>query len=150
MLESGVAEAAGTAVVRAESGKAPMEIRADRSSWQLDARVATFAGNVQVVRGPVTLRCAELEVRYADAARVDRVLARGGVHVERGERRATAQQAELVGATGEVRLTGEPRLQEGPNTLAGATITLWLDDERAECAGADGEPCRLTVEGGAL
>jgi lipopolysaccharide export system protein LptA len=150
VLEGQVAHASETAVVHAEGGKTPMEIRADRSTWKLDARVVIFSGNVAVTRGPVMLRCAQLEVRYADPSRVESVVASGGVVVERGQRHASAREAELVGGTGEVRLTGDPRLQEGPNTLVGSTITLWLDDERADCTGADGAPCRLTVDGSAL
>jgi lipopolysaccharide export system protein LptA len=70
--------------------------------------------------------------------------------VTRGERAATSAKAELEGATGRITMTGEPRLSEGPNTLAGDRIVLWLDDERATCEGAAGAPCRLVVEGSAL
>lgn len=145
-----VAEAAEPAIVRASDGKPPLEITAERSTWDLKARTARFTGAVSVVRGGVTMRCDTLDVRYADADRIDRVVASGNVLVRQGERTANAGTAELVGATGEITLTGTPRLAEGPNTLVGSRIVLWLDDERATCEGAGGEPCRLVVAGSAL
>lgn len=146
----GVAEASEPAIIRSESGKPPLEIVAERSEWDLRARTARFTGAVTVRRGDVEMRCAALDVRYADADRIDAVVATGGVEVNRGARTATAQSAELVGATGRITLSGEPTLTEGPNTLMGASIVLWLDDERATCEGADGAPCRLVVDGAAL
>jgi lipopolysaccharide transport protein LptA len=144
------AEAGEPSILRSVDGKPPLEILAERSDWDLRARTAHFEGSVLVRRGGVELRCAALDVRYANADRVDDIIATGGVTVQQGARAATAARAELIGATGQITLTGQPTLSEGPNTLAGATITLWLDDERASCAGADGAPCRLLVDGSAL
>ncbi len=149
-LGAGVAEASEPALVRSSDGKPPLEITAERSEWDLAARTARFSGAVQVRRGGVQMRCDTLDVRYADAERVDRVLAAGNVRVTQGAREASAASAELVGATGQITLAGAPRLAEGPNTLVGSRIVLWLDDERASCEGAGGEPCRLVVEGSAL
>lgn len=144
------AEASEPAVVLAADGKPPLEIQALRSTWDLKARVARFEGGVKVVRGGVELRCDTLEVRYADADRIDRVVATGNVRVRQGERRATADTAELVGATGEITLAGAPHLFEGPNELVGSRIVLWLDDERATCEGEGVERCRLVVASTAL
>lgn len=149
-LGASTAEASEPAVVRTSDGKPPLEIVAERSEWDLAARTARFSGAVVVKRGGVELRCATLDVRYAGADRIDTVVATGDVRVRQGDRTASAATAELVGATGEIALTGGPRLAEGPNTLHGARIVLWLDDERATCEGASGEPCRLVVEGSAL
>lgn len=147
---AGVAEAAEPALVLAADGKPPIAITAERSDWDLKARTARFSGSVVVRRADVELRCAALEVRYADAERIDRVVATGDVRVTQGPRAAQAVAAELVGATGELTLTGAPQLTEGPNTLAGSRIVLRLDDERASCEGASGQPCRLVVAGTAL
>lgn len=147
---SGLAHATEPAVVGTAEGKPPLEIVAARSDWDLKARRARFTGAVQVRRADLTLRCDTLDVRYADAERIDSVLATGNVEVRRGDRLATSASAELSGATGKISLTGGPRLSEGPNTLVGHTIVLWLDDERATCDGAQGAPCRLVVDGTAL
>lgn len=149
-LAGAEARAAEVAVARTAEGRPPLQITAARSTWDLRARSARFEGDVVVTRGDVELRCAALDVRYADAERVDRVIATGGVTVRRGGRLATAAQADLEGATGKVTLTGDPTLAEGPNALAGRVITLFLDDERATCEGDGGAPCRLVVDGSAL
>ncbi len=127
-----------------------LTIRAAASEWDLKARVARFEGPVEVTRGPVTLRTPSLTVTYAGPDRVERVEATGGVEVTRGERRARADHAVLDAATGEISLTGAPRLAEGPNVLEGTRIVLYLDHDRARCEGAEGAPCRLVVDGAAL
>lgn len=148
-LAGGVAEAAEPAVVTASDGP-PLEIVADRSEWDLRGRTARFEGNVRVRRASLLLVCAELEVTYADARSLERVVASGEVRVQQGERTGSAARAELAAATGQIVLTGEPRLAEGPNALAGDRIVLWLDDDRALCEGAAGAPCRLLIDGAAL
>ena len=116
-----------TSVTHAATAGPPLEIRAARSSWDLKKRTAHFEGEVVVVRGAVTMRCGALDVSYADADRIDTVVATGGVVVETGERRAQAERAELLGANGKITLTGTPRLAEGVNALVGERIILWLD-----------------------
>ena len=142
--------ATATTVTAAPTAGEPLEIRAARSAWDLKRRTAHFEGEVVVVRGPVTMRCVSLDVRYAGSDRIDTVVASGGVVVEHGDRRASAARAELVGATGKITLTGEPRLAEGVNTLLGERIILWLDEEKADCEGGPSGPCMLVVEGRAL
>lgn len=137
-------------VVSTTQGGPPLQIAAARSSWSFKSRSARFEGDVRVVRGDVEMTCASLYVGYAGANRVELVVATGGVTVRRGDRVATAERAELDGRTGRIVLTGKPRLAEGVNTLEGARIELFLDDERATCEGAEGEACRLVVEGSAL
>jgi lipopolysaccharide export system protein LptA len=157
-----------TSVSREAAGKPPLQVSAARSSWDLKARTARFEGEVVVTRGDVTMRCAALDVSYADTDTIDRVVATGGVRVDRGPRHAEAERAELVGSTGQITLTGSPRLAEGASELVGARIVLWLDDERATCEGGAGAEangvgvssagvngigvggCRLVVAGSAL
>jgi lipopolysaccharide export system protein LptA len=146
----GRVDATTTTVQKAEAGGVPLQIQASRSSWDLKARSAHFEGEVVVTRGEVTMRCAALDVRYAGADTIDTVVATGGVHVDRGERHAEAERAELVGKNGKITLTGHPRLAEGVNALVGERIVLWLDDEKADCEGGASGPCALTVEGRAL
>lgn len=142
------AEAAETAAVKDEDG-VPLAITSAKSSWDLKARSARFEDHVVLTRGDVTLTCSTLDVVYA-GDRIDHVVADGTVRVVRGGRTAEATHAELAGKSGQITLTGHPKLSEGPNTLMGTTITLWLDDERATCEGAGGEPCQLVVAPSAL
>ncbi|MCK6505645.1 LptA/OstA family protein [Myxococcota bacterium] len=123
----------------------PLQITAPASDWDLRTRSVRFQGGVTATRGAVTLTCQELEVRYASADQVDTATARGQVQVVHGARTARADQAVLTAADGALTLTGQPQLTEGPNTLSGQRIVLWLDDERVRC-----DDCRLVVAGTAL
>jgi len=147
LVQSGTARAAG---VTLSGGKAPLEIAAARSEWDLRGRKAVFTGDVTVTRAEVSIRCGRLEVAYKDVDTLSTVEATGGVSVTRDGRTATAERAVIVGETGQITLTGAPRLAEGVNTLQGEVITLFLDDERAVCEGKAGSPCRLSVDGSAL
>lgn len=142
------ARAAETAAVKDEGGT-PLEISSARSTWDLRAKTARFEEQVVLTRGDVTLTCTRLDVSYV-GDRIERVLATGDVRVIRGEREARAENAELLGKNGQITLTGHPTLREGPNTLVGVRIRLFLDDETATCEGGDGGPCRLTVAASAL
>ncbi|MCB9778331.1 MAG: hypothetical protein H6742_07190 [Alphaproteobacteria bacterium] len=133
------------ATVRGQGDAPPLEIEAPRSRWDLATRVVVFEGGVQATRADVVLTCETLTVRYATADRVERAVAEGDVVVRRGDRRATGARAELVADSGEVTLTGAPLLQEGPNTLRGERIVLFLDDEKVTC-----DACRLVVAGDAV
>lgn len=146
----GAVSATATRVASKPAEGPTLNIVAERSSWDLKGHSAHFEGNVVVTRGPVTLRCASLDVRYAAADVIDTVVATGNVTVDRGERHAVADHAELVGRTGRITLTGTPRLSEGVNALTGERIVLWLDEERADCEGGASGPCRLVVASGAL
>jgi lipopolysaccharide export system protein LptA len=119
-------------------------IEGDTSSWSLSDGRVVFQGHVTVTRPPVTVSCAKLVVTYADD-HVDLAVATGDVVVRRGERVARGEHAVLEPVTGRVVLTGSPMINDGPRTLSGDRIELFLDDERLECSG-----CRLVVEGSAV
>ncbi len=123
----------------------PLEIDAPRSEWDMRSRTILFTGGVTAVRGEVTLTCDELVVRMLDADQVDKAEASGSVRVTRGERVAVGGRAVLDARSGEVVLTEDPVLSEGPNEMSGKRITLFLDEERVVCDG-----CRLMVEGSAV
>lgn len=126
-------------------GAPPLQIDAPTSDWDLKAREARFTGGVTAVRGDVTLTCQVLRVRFASADRVQTAVAEGDVRVVQGDRAASGARAELNAETGEIALTGDPRISEGANTMTGARIALWLDDDRVRC-----DQCRLVVAGDAI
>jgi lipopolysaccharide export system protein LptA len=123
----------------------PLTIEAPDSTWDLRDRTVRFTGGVRARRAQVELTCDELQVRYADAERVESALATGQVKVVHGQRTATSASALLTTADGSIVLTGDPQISDGPNLLSGQRITLYLDDERVRCEG-----CRLRVDGQAV
>ena len=135
----------GQGVSATTPGRPPLQIDAPLSDWDLKGRSARFTGGVTVTRGDVTLTCDTLSVQFASANRVQEATAEGSVVVTQGGRRATGSRAQLNADSGEIALTGEPRISEGSNTMSGQRITLWLDDDRVRC-----DQCRLVVDGDAI
>lgn len=130
--------------VRAEAPG--LAIEAQRSSWSFATRQATFDGDVVAIRGETTLTCSHLSVTLGSGEQIERAVADGGVVVQQADRRATADRAVLVGASGQVVLTGGPPVLSDPlRRLAGERIVLWLDDERVEC-----DSCKLILQGDAI
>jgi len=125
-------------------GAPPLDVRGARTTWDFRTSVMVFEGQVIATRGDVRLTCDRLEVSYA-GDRIRTAVAAGAVEVSRGARVATGDAAVLTADDGKVVLTGHPRVSDGPNVLEGASITLFLDDERLECAS-----CRLVVQGAAV
>lgn len=120
---------------------APVDIRADRLELDQKAGTARFEGAVQVAQGKLTLRCAALDARYADG-RVVALTATGGVTLTGEGWTAGASRAEWDRAQGRLVLTGDPRIERGGDTLRGARVVVWPDDERVVIEQARG---RLTV-----
>lgn len=141
---SGAGQGTAASAVATEANAPPLEVTADRTQWDLHASEARFEGNVVALRGPVTLRCARLDVGFEKGSqpRIVRAVAEGAVEVVRGDQLATAERAELETGTGRLVLTGSPTLRDGPHRMAGGQIVLWLDEDRAEC-----DACRVTVVG---
>jgi lipopolysaccharide transport protein LptA len=122
----------------------PLTVVGERSNWELADGVVVFEGKVEAVRADVTLTTDRLEV-VTEGDRVKTATASGAVRVVKGDRVATSQTAALFMEDGRVVLEGDPRMEEGPHTMTGDVITLFLDDERVECTS-----CRLVVDGAAV
>jgi lipopolysaccharide export system protein LptA len=140
------AQAADVTVVQAPAGQPPLSIQAQRSDWNLKDRSVLFEGAVRAQRGNMTLTCSRLTAIYGESRQVQELRAEGEVVVVQGERRVTAALATLQGGT--LLLTGQPKLEEGTNSLLGQKITFFLDQEKVQCEGAEGSPCELVLSGG--
>lgn len=122
----------------------PLVVKGDRSSWDFKKRTMRFEGNVQATRAAVTMTCDAIEVSY-EGERITTAMASGTVVVTQGERIARGERATLTADDGRIVLQGSPSINDGPNTLVGDRIVLYLDDERLEC-----QACRLEVVGSAV
>lgn len=120
-------------------------VRSGNAAWDLAARTVVFHGDVQAVRGDLTLTCDDLVVRYERPERLESAVATGHVSLLLGGRRLTATNATLDVATGRLDLTGSPVLEDGPQRLEGRRMVAWLDSDRLECEG-----CTLVVQGSAF
>jgi len=133
------------AAARLPGGDQPaLDVTSDRTSWDLAAGTARFAGSVVATRGDLELRCEVLDVTLAAGSppRIVAADAAGSVVVVRGAQTARADQGALDATRGLLVLTGSPQLTDGPHTMTGERIDVWLDDDRVECA-----RCRVVLRG---
>ncbi len=108
----------------------PVEVTADALSVDQRNGSAVFDGNVLVVQGEVRLSAGKVTVEYStenDAASgVSKMLASGGVTFVTATDAVEAQEAIYAVDAGTVRLSGEVLLTQGPNAIAGDTLTIDL------------------------
>ena len=103
--------------------KAPVAVTSESLAVDEAARTAVFTGNVVVVQGEMRLSAAEVRVEYeADADRIARLWASGGVLLVNATDAAQSQNAEYVIDTGIVTMTGAVVLTQGPATFTAETF----------------------------
>lgn len=114
----------------------PIEIQGD----QLDAetveggRRLSFAGNVEAEQGDIHLTCDRLEAFYPTGeSQPERIVARGNVRIEQGERSATCVEAVFHRAEDRIVCTGAPaELTERCSRAQAEMITFYLETEKLE------------------
>jgi lipopolysaccharide export system protein LptA len=103
--------------------KAPVTVTSESLTVDETARTAVFTGNVLVVQGEMRLSAAEVRVEYeADADRIARLWATGGVLLVNATDAAQSQKADYVIDTGIVTMTDEVVLTQGPATFTAQTF----------------------------
>jgi lipopolysaccharide export system protein LptA len=120
------------------SAEQPLDIRADRLELDQKARTAVFEGAVQASQADLTLTCTRLIARYDAEGRVAALSAEGDVRVRSEALDAQAATARWDRESGELVLTGKPRVRRGVDRLAGDRIRYWPETGRVVVEGARG------------
>ena len=103
--------------------KAPVTVTSESLTVDETARMAVFTGNVLVVQGEMRLSAAEVRVEYeADADRIARLWATGGVLLVNAKDAAQSRKADYVIDTGIVTMTEDVVLTQGPATFTAQTF----------------------------
>jgi lipopolysaccharide transport protein LptA len=120
--------------------KTPSPTRVEASKLFLDRseQLARFTDEVVVRRGDMTVRGPLMDARYDKSGEVTRLLLSGGVEMRQGDRRAVAQKADYDPRAKELVLTGQPRLFDRGDTLAGDRIIVNLDSHEVRVDRAHG------------
>jgi len=106
----------------------PVEVEADRLAVDQANGQATFAGNVKVTQGEMTITAGEARVEYTpDGKGIDKVLLSGRVLFASPTDAAEADEAVYTIASGEVVLTGDVLLTQGATTISGGRLVYDLD-----------------------
>ncbi|CAF0694000.1 LptA/OstA family protein [Candidatus Methylacidithermus pantelleriae] len=107
-------------------------------AFQLDMgkHEGLFTGNVLLMGNNLRMKSSDLTVYFdASGKQVERLVARGNVEIEQGNRVARASQAEYIVSEDKLVLTGSPELVQDKNRLTGSTITIYRSSDRMEVDG---------------
>lgn len=114
--------AAGPATGRSKYG-----ISAEKISLDYDGRTVIFSGHPKLATGDFSMTSDVLRITYGTEFREVRcIVATGGVRIEQGSRRATAEQAILDNSAHTIVLTGSPTVSQDGHKMRGTRITVRL------------------------
>lgn len=118
---------------------APIEIQADEAEILdlEDHRQLIFQKNVRVRQANITLRTDRLEAEYVKGeSEPVRLVARGAVRVDQGDRRARCDEAVYVRADQLLSCRGNAELVQGCDIVRGESIEFDLERDTARVEGA--------------
>lgn len=117
----------------------PIEIKADEAEIVAEGagRRLVFTGGVWVHQDTLTLRSNFLEAQYVEGeSEPRRLIARGAVRVEQGNRSARCDRAEYLRASQKITCRGHAELVQGCDVVRGELIVLDLAASKARVEGA--------------
>lgn len=125
------ASAQGTEVAFAGlkgDSSAPVEIESDTLEVNQAEGFAIFTGNVRVKQGPMRMAAPSMRVdQGAGGSGIERIHATGGVTLANETEAAEAREAVYTVSTGEIVMTTDVLLTQGPNTMAGQRLVFDVD-----------------------
>lgn len=105
----------------------PVNVASDSLSVDQSSGLAVFDGNVVVTQGAMTIKSAKARVQNnADGSGIEKLFFTGGVTFASETEAAEASEAVYTVASGEVVMTGNVLLTQGPTTIAGQKLVYDL------------------------
>lgn len=105
----------------------PVNVASDSLSVDQTSGLALFDGNVIVTQGAMTIQSAKARVQNsADGSGIEKLFFDGGVTFASETEAAEANEAVYTIASGEVVMTGDVLLTQGPTTIAGQKLVYDL------------------------
>jgi lipopolysaccharide export system protein LptA len=128
---------AGAQAIAGHNSNAPVNYAADRIELQDRQNRVVLSGNVDITQGGLRLQAARTQVNYTDAGslKIQRIIATGGVTVNRGNERAAGEVAVYDFNRRVITLAGNVRLNRGGDTLNGGRLVI---DLRSGISSVDG------------
>lgn len=110
----------------------PIDIVADRLEADDAAGQVKFVGHVVATQGDATLYSHQMVFFLQPKSReVERVEAFGDVRIVQGDRVATGQKGIFYRPEGRIVLTGDPKVHQGQDWVAGEEIVVFLNQQRS-------------------
>lgn len=118
----------------------PIEITSERLEVDEQAGTAIFFGQVVARQGEMTIYSEKLILyRSEELEEVEKLEASGGVRIVQQDRVGTAQHASFYMQEEKLVLSGDAKIQQDQNLVAGEEITLFLKENRSLVkSGSDG------------
>lgn len=105
----------------------PVEVSADQLAVDQADGAATFSGHVRVSQGALVMTAAEIRVEYAaEAGRIARLHAKGGVTFANAGNAAEAGEAIYTIDSGSLVMTGNVLLTQGKTAISGQKLVVDL------------------------
>jgi len=105
----------------------PVNVASDSLSVDQASGLAIFDGNVIVTQGAMTIKSAKARVQNkVDGSGIDKLFFSGGVTFASETEAAEADEAVYTIDAGEVVMTGDVLLTQGPTTIAGQKLVYDL------------------------
>ncbi len=144
------------------AGTLPIDIDADSMTYSPSGNEVVFKGNVVVKRTDFTLRASTITIYMQkkktkspvqdkalapfDPGGVQKIIASGGVRMDYQGKVGTCATATYYVANGLLQMEGNPKLQDGKNTIMGAVIKFHLNDNRSEVIGGKSQRVKATFQ----
>lgn len=121
--------------------KAPIDITSD--SLEATREKIIFIGNVHAVYGEMTVDAERIELTYDPDSKkenkkdnIKSMVAKGNVRLVEKQRKAWAENMVYEGETGMITLTGNPKIKQLDNIIAGDLIKMFVNDEKVTIEGS--------------
>ena len=122
----------------AQKSIVPVKVEANSMTVHKEARLARFVDQVVVRRGDTVVKSPRMDARYDKDGQLTVLEMKGGVDMRQGDRRATGQNAEYDASTRMLVLTGDPKLFDRGDVLAGEKIDVALESKEVRVEKAKG------------
>jgi lipopolysaccharide export system protein LptA len=127
-----------TQSIAADGAGEPLTMSADQLDLDVEAKRAVLAGHVKLARGPMTVSCPRVEVRYDDVPHVKWAKGSGGVVAEIKGVRAEAPEVEIDFAARSLSLRGGVKITRGEGWITAEKASINIATARVSLTDVKG------------
>ncbi len=114
----------------------PTLITSETLTLNSEKRIFTYAGNVMVTRGDMTLTAETIDGTYSEKNEIQTITAQGNVHIDKtGGLKAQSEKAVYNAEKGTVEMTENPSIEQQGSILSADLITIFLNENRSVASG---------------
>jgi len=114
----------------------PITIKSNEMLADNKGKTAVFTGKVVAKQGDLTIYADKIVINYGDKkGDVEKIEASGDVRIVQENRIGLASHAVYDSKEGRITLTGNPKVMQGADSISGATITYYIDEDKSVVSG---------------